>query len=246
MNSKEKRIAYFDLKGGQHFRADLALLKEKDADNDWCKKKVFNPDKAAPEILFALLDHASKEEVVANRRKFSKSTVPEEFLLIAEECGTLTGKIEKAVTIEEADALLAEAQKELLVADIVALHTEEMLSLLSRLGIFVTDQDPEVLRSALQDAWLQLEKTDEDDGNEKTEISAVPDQENELKVENEDLKEQLDQKEEEIYNLESENEDLQAENETLVEELEVEKKNQQPAPDQQPAVNSKKKKNSPK
>jgi len=293
MSSKEKRVAYFDLKGGQHFEADLALLKEKSPDNEWCKKHVFNPDKAAPEILFALLDHATKDEIVANRRKVAKGLIPDP---LAEKSAELEALIEKLTVAGTTEDLLSimqlisvaigssteldekfgtlavsafneseirinmamveakeAAEKELLTTDIVTLDVEAMLSLLFKLGITVTSQDPEVLRLALNDAKLQLEKTDEGDGLEKTEIPAELEKVNELEVENEELKDQLDQKDEEISDLESEKEDLQGENESLQEEnvqlqeeLEAEKKNQQQEPDQQPAANSKKKKNSPK
>jgi hypothetical protein len=309
MSTKEKRVAYFELKGGQHFEADLALLKEKSPDNEWCKKHVFNPEKAAPEILFALLDHASKDEIVANRRKVAKGPVVD---LLAEkilELKSLIEKLEKAETTGEAHELkvacdgiisgtkeleeefgsivdgaftvsieriqkydaqvLEAARQELLVADIDTLDVEEMLSLLSRLGILVADQEPETLRVALKMAFDTLscsntsndeEKIDEGDGLKKTEVAADLDQENELVVENEELKEQLGQKEEEVADLELENEDLQeqkeelleqnenlqAENETLAEELEAEKKNQPKELDPTQAEKSRKKTNSPK
>lgn len=314
MNSKEKRIAYFDLKGGQHFKADIALLKEKSPDHVWCKKTVFNPDKAAPEILFALLEFATKEEVVANRRKFSKVATPHPRAEQIDALVSLIEKLAKAGTIDElhsemkscSEAIgssteldekygslvvsvfnesteriekynaqaLAEALQELLLADIATLDLDVMLSILTRLGISVTSQDPEVLRTALQDYMLQLEKTDEGTGEEMTGIPAELGQVNELNSEDlkssetlnslspeeiEDLKEQLDQKHEELSELESEKEDLQdqkeelldqnetlqAENETLQEELELEKKNLPQEP-APPVASSKKKKSSPK
>ena len=311
MNPKEKRIAYFDLKGGQHFKADLALLIEKDPENDWCKKKVFNPERAAPEILFALLDVASKEEVVANRRKFSKEGIQDAQAEKVVALESLVQKLEKATTIDEVHAIkqecdlligsdkdleqkygplvdgtfsitieriekynaqaLEEATQELLTADISTLDLEAVLSLITRLNISVTSQDPEVLRAALQDAFLLLEKTDQGTGLEKTGIPAELGQVNELNAEtnaeglktSETLKtlpsEELETLQSENEDLQSENEDLleqrlelldqndslQAENETLQEELESEKKNlpQEPAP---PAVSNKKKTSSPK
>lgn len=284
MNSKEKRIAYFDLKDGQHFEADLALLREKDPDNEWSKKKIFNPEKAAPEILFALLDHASKEEVVANRRKFSKDSTVDPLAEKSVELEGLIDKLKAAGTSEELHSIMQSisevissfieldekfgplvasafnesviridkakveakeaAEKELLNVDLSTLDMEVMLSLLTRLGISVTGQDPDVLRSALEDAKLNLEKTAEGSGEEMTEVPAELGKVNELKAENDELKDQLEQKNEELSDMELEKEDLQDENEQLQEALEEEKKNLPQQSDPQQELKSKKNKSS--
>jgi len=69
MNNKEKLSSYNKLKAPQHLEKDLELLKKNDPGNHLLKNTFRPGDKYANEVLYVLLDHASHEEIVKNRRE---------------------------------------------------------------------------------------------------------------------------------------------------------------------------------
>jgi len=63
----EKNASYHRLKNPRAVNADRDLLKEKNPQAPVLQRKFFDVDRQANEILYALLDVASVEEIVKNR-----------------------------------------------------------------------------------------------------------------------------------------------------------------------------------
>lgn len=70
---KEKNRHYRDLVDPSHAQADFTLLKASDPTNATVMAAVGCPSKYADQILFALLEVKTREEIVANRRTMAKA-----------------------------------------------------------------------------------------------------------------------------------------------------------------------------
>lgn len=101
MNFREKKAAYNTMQGKQHFEADQALLKAKNPKHAMATKEAKSEktaEKLQREILWALLDLVSIEEIEANRKNSD------------------TGSQELEITIDRIKAdckIIAEAASEL-------------------------------------------------------------------------------------------------------------------------------------
>lgn len=73
MNFVEKKNLHDRLLGVTHLEADRELLSKVAPAHNVLKKGIFNPVQAASEILWALLDYCSAEEITQNRREKSLS-----------------------------------------------------------------------------------------------------------------------------------------------------------------------------
>lgn len=70
---KEKNRHYRELVDPSHAQADFNLLKASDPNNAAVSAAVGCPSKYADQILFALLEVKTREEIVANRRTLAKA-----------------------------------------------------------------------------------------------------------------------------------------------------------------------------
>lgn len=70
---KEKNRHYRELVDPSHAQADFTLLKASDPTNATVMAAVGCPSKYADQILFALLEVKTREEIVANRRTMAKA-----------------------------------------------------------------------------------------------------------------------------------------------------------------------------
>lgn len=70
---KEKNRHYRELVDPSHAQADFTLLKASDPTNATVMAAVGCPSKYADQILFALLEVKTREEIVANRRTLAKA-----------------------------------------------------------------------------------------------------------------------------------------------------------------------------
>lgn len=67
MNFIQKNEAFLRLKSGDHLEADRALLAKMNPKSQVLTVKYLDREKERKEILYALLDVANEEEIVANR-----------------------------------------------------------------------------------------------------------------------------------------------------------------------------------
>ena len=134
---KEKMHHYHDLLSEQHAEVDLALLKAKNP-NSYVVKSSFTGRKLAEETLYNLLDFATKEEVIANRRQNSQAGDDEKAAVarLSEIVRTL-----KTATYEEALILKKEAD-DLLVAFIPEDKIEKWIAAIERvMPVMPSDND---------------------------------------------------------------------------------------------------------
>ena len=75
-STKEKLSHFRSLLAPDLADADLQLLKEKDSGNSNLVRFSLAPAKNAEDILFALLDVCTHDEIVRNRRDFIKPAAP--------------------------------------------------------------------------------------------------------------------------------------------------------------------------
>lgn len=64
----EKNAAFIRLKNGDYLEPDLRLLKKKNPEHPALKQSFFDNKRKGKEILYALLDHATEEEIILNRK----------------------------------------------------------------------------------------------------------------------------------------------------------------------------------
>ena len=118
MNFVEKKNIHDRLLGVTHMDADRELLKKHSPDHKLIGKRTFNPLSDASSLLWALLDFASENEILNNRRSIvaSGSKVDEEPAPI---------KVDEEVSGSKAEGkpALAEAEEEA-----SAVKAEEMIS----------------------------------------------------------------------------------------------------------------------
>lgn len=68
MNFIAKKTAYDELFGSTHIEADKQLMHKLAPQHNVLKKGVFDVNKYAADLLWTLLDFASRDEIVKNRR----------------------------------------------------------------------------------------------------------------------------------------------------------------------------------
>jgi vacuolar-type H+-ATPase subunit I/STV1 len=107
MNFAEKKQAYHQLQGQEYLEADKELLLKKSPKSPALRVGVINREKAQCEIVWALLDVASMEEIIANRPAPVKKLTIEEMKDITAETGKLAAHIHKVKTLEEKAEIIA-------------------------------------------------------------------------------------------------------------------------------------------
>lgn len=100
MNFREKKPLHAALKGVQYLEADKALLSTKDPENKTLSLKK-KPEALQADILYTLLDFATRDEIVNNRR----GTIKEEAQI--HEVETLIAELKEADNEVAAKALFA-------------------------------------------------------------------------------------------------------------------------------------------
>lgn len=124
---KEKMHHYNDILSEQHTDQDISLLKEKHP-NCYVLKSSFLGRKLAEEVLYNLLDVASREEIIDNRRKQAKPSIEEK--MAVERISEILKEM-RLVGYTEAATLKTEAQ-ELLVAFLPAEKAEKWAAALDK------------------------------------------------------------------------------------------------------------------
>ncbi len=245
MKFAEKKKAYHELQGACHLEADRELLKKKAPQSPALNFGIIRSGKLQREILWALLDVATVNEITTNRKPTEQQKYPE--------------------PKKEIDMTAVEAEKELLALDLATASQKEMARLARVLKAEVSDFKAVTLRKYLQKRlWINELKTMlKADGIPETKAEIknldsiilmlidligeehIPDEVKllvsaqrgllytaldrmEADTEYEDLKSELEEKE-------SENEDLQDQVSELEEQLEEEKKSPE-ATDPDPAA----------
>lgn len=108
MNFSEKKEAYQSLQDPAHLEPDRELLTRKSPHDPALKTGIVDKEKSQCEIIWALLDVATVEEITANRPAPVKELTKEEVNVIAEEAGRLTAQIHNVATWVEVDDLIAQ------------------------------------------------------------------------------------------------------------------------------------------
>lgn len=106
MKFAEKKQAYQNLQDPAHLKFDRELLEKKAPKSPALTIGMVNKEKAQREILWALLDVAEVDEILANRPAPIKKLTKADILAIVEEAGKLTAHIHKAETIEAKNELV--------------------------------------------------------------------------------------------------------------------------------------------
>ncbi len=127
MNFVEKKNIHDRLLGVTHMDADRELLKKHSPDHKLIGKRTFNPLSDASSLLWALLDFASENEILNNRRSIvaSGSKAEEESVSakVDEEPAPIKVDEEVSEAKTEGKPALAEAEEEA-----SAVKAEEMIS----------------------------------------------------------------------------------------------------------------------
>lgn len=106
MNFAEKKQAYHQLQGQEHLEADKELLLTKSPKSPALRVGLINREKAQCEIVWALLEVVSVEEIIANRPAPVKIISKEKLGFISEQAGIMTAHIHKAESIEAKNELI--------------------------------------------------------------------------------------------------------------------------------------------
>jgi hypothetical protein len=69
-----KNGLYIKLQSGAHSEADSALLKEKNPKSKALNTRYFDKNREKKEILWDLIEHASEDEILDNRKKYSEKS----------------------------------------------------------------------------------------------------------------------------------------------------------------------------
>lgn len=127
MNFVEKKNIHDRLLGVTHMDADRELLKKHSPGHKLIGKRTFNPLSDASSLLWALLDFASENEILNNRRSIvaSGSKAEEESVSAKVEEEPAPIKVDEEVSEAKAEGkpALAEAEEEA-----SAVKAEEMIS----------------------------------------------------------------------------------------------------------------------
>jgi len=108
MNFSDKKEAYLQLQDPNHLEPDRELLAKKAPHDPALKTGIVDKVKSQCEILWALLDVATVEEITASRPAPVKVFTKDEVNAIAEEAGKLTAHIHTVKTLAEKDILIAQ------------------------------------------------------------------------------------------------------------------------------------------
>jgi len=111
MKFAEKKQAYHQLQGQEHLEADKELLLKKAPKSPALKIGMVNRAKAQCEIVWALLEVASMEEIKANRPAPVKKLTLEEMKDITAETGKLAAHVHKVKSLEEKAEIIAQIKE---------------------------------------------------------------------------------------------------------------------------------------
>jgi len=170
MKFGDKKKAYQQMQDPAHLECDRELLKVKAPKSVALTTGMVNKEKAQRDILWALLDVATVEEIEANRK-------PE--------------------VVNEIPAVNPFLQK-LLDADLANETQPKMAAIARGLKLETPDYKAVTLRIVLDDYRLSLPKIGEATEEEMIPVEAHLEIVNELTEENENLQEQLEEKEAEL------------------------------------------------
>ena len=198
MNFSEKKEAYQSLQDPAHLEPDRELLTRKAPHAPALKTGMVDKEKSQCEILWDLLDHASEEEITANRTPVIQ----------------FVAKVNEAY--EKAIIKLAETDLET--------ATQPQLAALARsLKIETTDYKLATLRPLLFKFLTDLKDLKDLTANPQSHSDQVIDL---MNAEKEELHEKVGELETENEDLQSQLEDSESEKQDLEEQLEEEKKSE--------------------
>ena len=176
MNFSEKKQAYHQLQGQEHLESDKELLQKKAPKSTILLSGMIDRKKSQCEILWALLDSVTIEEITENRKPVEKESHSDQ-------------------TIDRMNAAREKAIKKLLEIDIETASQPVLANIARSISLETQDYKAATLRPLLKD-FRDLAVITEDP--EKEELSE------ELETENEDIKEQLEETEAELEETEAE------------------------------------------
>ena len=209
MNFAEKKQAYLELQDTAQLEPDRELLKKKAPNASELQTVIIDKEKAQCEILWALLDLATVDEITANRPAPVKELTKEEIDLCKEK----------------------EATVQLIALDIES-ATQPVLAAIARtLKLTTPDFKAATLRPILKDLRdIKLLPTQSHSDQVIDQMNADKEELHgkveELETEKEDLQEKLEEVEAEKNDLEEQLEDAESEKEDLEKQLEEEKKSE--------------------
>ncbi len=111
MNFAEKKQAYHQLQDPNHLEADKELLLKKSPKSSALRVGMINREKAQCEIIWALLEVASMEEITANRPAPVKKLTVEEMKDITAEAAKLAAQVHKVNSLEEKAEIIAQIKE---------------------------------------------------------------------------------------------------------------------------------------
>jgi hypothetical protein len=111
MDFAEKKEAYPQLQHEKHLEADRGLLAKKSPNDPALTSGVIDKERAQREILWALLDVASVEEILSNRPAPVKKLTIEEMKDITAETGKLAAHVHKVKSLEEKAEIIAQIKE---------------------------------------------------------------------------------------------------------------------------------------
>lgn len=194
---KEKQAIFSALQAAQHAEADVSLLEQKQPSNTKLRAYKKFATMKANEILYDLLEVATREEIVKNRRDFGKSAEQ----LAKEEAERIAAEKKAAEKAAKEEAKRIAAEK----AAAEKADKEEAARIASE--------------KAKKEATEQAAK--------EQELEDLKAEHEELKSDHDALQEERSVLEDENNQLQGENEELQEQNGELADQLEAEKKKEQ-------------------
>lgn len=178
MNFSEKKQAYGQLQGQEHLEADKELLLNKSPKSPALNLATIDRNKAQREILWALLDVASFEEIKESRKP---------------EVGSHKDQVIDLMNVARENAI-----KKLIEIDIETATQPVIANIARSIQIETPDYKAATLRPLLKnfkDLLVIAENADDSAGSAIEELEGKVE---DLESENEDLQEQLDEKEAEL------------------------------------------------
>ena len=250
MKFAEKKQAYQNLQDPAHLKFDRELLEKKAPKSPALTIGMVDKTKAQREILWALLDVATVEEIKANRitpEDIYRMKFAEQFKAIQVE--SISGKLSKAELILLQDKLLNllsagdtpdefkmevhalkgfleseiafhELNEKLLTVDFSVIKQPEAAALARKLKFQPENFKLETLKPLLQDYVANLPKESEGTGEEMTEVPTGEDLTSEGSKSESHSDQVIDQMNEEKEELAAKVDELELENEDLQEQLE--------------------------
>ncbi len=214
---KEKQKHFNDLRECQeHVQADIELLEKKSPAHPQLTSYKRAPERKLNEVLYELLDFATREEIVANRRSYKS---PEQ-LATEEEAARLAAEEAEKKAAEEAARLAAEEAEKKAAEEAARLAAEEAEKKAAEEAARLAAEE-----AAEEAARLAAEEAEKKAAEEAARLAAEEAEKHEsLQEEHETLKEEHEALQEENEDLQAENEELQEQTEALQEKLAEEKK----------------------